>query len=112
LYKQFIFKRASFLFKICKTRILTVLLFGCGTWSLTVREQHRFGATENRVLRRTFGHKREKGAGVSRRPHNEELHNLYASPNVIRVIKSRRMKWAGHIARVGKKYIQYFVWKS
>jgi hypothetical protein len=55
---------------------------------------------ENRVLRRIYGPKREEVAGSWRRLHNEELHNLYASPNIIRVIKSRRLKWAGHVARM------------
>jgi len=55
---------------------------------------------ENRVLRKIFESKREEVAGDWRRVHNEELHNLYASPNIIRVIKSRRMKWAGHVARM------------
>jgi hypothetical protein len=56
---------------------------------------------ENRVLRRLFGPKREEVAGNWRRLHNEELHNLYASPNIIRVIKSGRMRWEGHVARMG-----------
>jgi hypothetical protein len=56
---------------------------------------------ENKVLRRIFGHKREEVAGGWRRLHNEELHNLYASPNIIRVIRPRKMRWAGHIAAMG-----------
>jgi hypothetical protein len=58
---------------------------------------------ENRVLRRIFGPKRDEGTGESRRLHNEELNDLCSSPNIIRVIKSRRMRWAGHVARVGEK---------
>jgi hypothetical protein len=61
---------------------------------------HILRVFENRVLRRTFGPKREKVAGGWRRLHNEELHNLYASPYIIRVIKLRRMRWEGHVARM------------
>jgi hypothetical protein len=64
---------------------------------------------ENRVLRRIFGHKREEVAGGWRRLHNEELHNLYASPNAIKVIKSRRMRLAGHVARVGEMRNAYTI---
>jgi hypothetical protein len=79
--------------KIYKTVILPVLLYGCETWSLTLREEHRLRIFENRVLRRIFGHKREED-GSWRKLHNDELHNLYSSPNIVRVIKSRRMRWA------------------
>jgi hypothetical protein len=65
---------------------------------------------ENRVLRRIFGSEREEVAGDRRRLHNEELHILYTSPNIIRVIKLKRMRWAGHIARMGRdeKCMKYF----
>jgi hypothetical protein len=76
-------------------------LYGCATQSLTFRE-HKLRAFENRELRRTFGPKREEVAGGWRRLHNEELHNLYASPNIIKVIKSRRTRWAGHVESVGE----------
>jgi hypothetical protein len=69
------------------------LSYGCETWSVTLREEHRLRLFENRVLRRIFGYKREEVAGDWRRLHNEELHNFYASLYVIRVIKSR-MRWA------------------
>jgi hypothetical protein len=88
--------------KYTKTIILAVVLCGCGTWSLTLSEEHRLGVPENRVLRRIFGRKEEEVVGSWRRLHNEELHNLYTSPNVSRVIKPRRMRWARHVAHMGE----------
>jgi hypothetical protein len=64
---------------------------------------------ENRVLRRIFGPKRDKATGEWRRLHNEELNDLYSSPNIIRVIKSKRMRWAGHVARMGKERGTYWI---
>jgi hypothetical protein len=87
--------------RIYKTIILPVVLYGCETWSLTLREQRRLKVFENRLLRRIFGPKRDDVMGDWRKLHNEELHNLYSSPNIIRMIKSRRMRWAGHVARMG-----------
>jgi hypothetical protein len=75
-------------------------LYGCGTWSLAPRDEHRLKVCENRVLKRIFGPKREEVVGGWRRLHNEELHNLYASSNITRVIKSRRMRWAEHVPLV------------
>jgi hypothetical protein len=75
--------------KICKTLILSVVLYGRETWSLTLREDHRLGVFVNRVLRRIFGPKRDEVTGEWRKLHNEELHILYSSPNIIRQIKSR-----------------------
>jgi hypothetical protein len=66
-------------------------LYGCATWSLTVREEHKLGVFENKMLRRIFRPEREEVAGGCRRLHSEVLCNLYTSPNIIRVIKSRRM---------------------
>jgi hypothetical protein len=83
-----------------KTIILPVVLYGCGTWSLTLREEHRLRVFENRVLRGIFGLKRDEVIGDWRKLHNEEFHNLYCSPSIIRMIKSRMMRWAGHVARI------------
>jgi hypothetical protein len=87
--------------KIYKTVILAFVLYGCETWSLTLREEHRLRVFENRLLRRIFGPKRKED-GSWRKLHNDELHSLYSSPNVVRVIKSRRMRWAGHVAHMGE----------
>jgi hypothetical protein len=76
-------------------------LYGFETWSLTLREVHRLRVFENRVVRGIFGPKRDEVKGELRKLHNEELHNLYSSPDIIRQIKSRRMRWAGHVARMG-----------
>jgi hypothetical protein len=86
--------------KIYRTVILQVVMYGCETWSLTLKEEHRLRVFENRVLR-IFGPKREED-GSWRKLHNDELHSLYSSPNIVRVIKSRRMRWAGHVARIGE----------
>jgi hypothetical protein len=85
--------------KIYKTVILPVALYGCETWSLTLGEEHRLRVFENRVLRRIFGPKREED-GSWRKLHNDELHSLYSSPNIVKEINSRRMRWAGHVARM------------
>jgi hypothetical protein len=86
-----------------RTVILPVVLYGCETSSLTLREEQRLRVFENRVLRRIFRSKRDETTGEWRRLHNEELNDLYSSPNIIRVIKSRRMRWAGHVASMGGK---------
>jgi hypothetical protein len=78
-----------------------VVLYGCETLSLTLREEHRLRVFENRVLRRMFGPKRAEVTGGWRKLHNEELHGSYSSPSIFRVIKARRMRWAGHVARLG-----------
>jgi hypothetical protein len=86
-----------------------VVLYGCETWSLTLREEHRLRVLENRVLRRIFGPKREEVTRGLRKLHNEKFRKLYSSPCIIRVRKSRRMRWAGHVARIGEN-IGYW-WK-
>ena len=86
--------------KIYGTIILPVVLYGCETWLLILREEHRLRVFENRVLRRIFGPKRDGVTGEWRKLHNEELNDLYSSPNIVWVIKSRRMRWAGHVARM------------
>jgi hypothetical protein len=74
--------------RIYKTIILPVVLYGCETWSLTIREEHGLRVFENRVLRRIFGPKRDEVTGEWKKMHNEELHNLYSSPDIIRQVKS------------------------
>jgi hypothetical protein len=85
--------------RIYKSIILPVVLYGCETLSLTLREGHRLRVFENRVMRRIFGSKRDEVMGGDwRKLWNEELQNLYSSSSVIRMIKSRNMRWAGHVA--------------
>jgi hypothetical protein len=86
--------------KIYRTVTLPVVLYGCETWALNLREEHRLRVFENRVLRRIFGPKREVDESW-RKLHNDELHNLYSSPHIVRVIKSRRMRWARFVAGMG-----------
>ncbi|KAJ4427680.1 hypothetical protein ANN_25329 [Periplaneta americana] len=95
--------------RIYKTVILPVLLYGCETWTLTLREEHRFRVFENKVLRKIFGAKRDEVTGEWRKLHNTELHALYSSPDIIRNIKSRRLRWAGHVARMGESRNAYRV---
>jgi hypothetical protein len=87
--------------KLYKTLILPVVLYGRETWSLTLREEHRLKVFENGDLRKIFGRKRDEVTGDWRKLHNEELHNMYSFPNIIRQI--RRMRWAGHVARKGEE---------
>jgi len=95
--------------KIYKTIIFTVVLYGCETWSLTLREKHKMRVLENRVLRRIFGPTRDKVTGEWRKLLNEEPNDLYCSPNIVRVMKSRRMRWAGHVVRMGERRGMYRV---
>jgi hypothetical protein len=88
--------------KIYKTIILSVVLYGYETWSLTLREGHRLRVFENRVLRRIFGPKGDEVMGEWRKLQSGELHNLYSSRDIIRQLKSRRMRWLGHVACMGE----------
>jgi hypothetical protein len=76
-------------------------------WSLTLRKQHRLRVFENRVLRRIFALRRDEVTRYWRKLHNEELHNVYSPPDIIRIIKSRKMRWAGHVARMGESRNAY-----
>jgi hypothetical protein len=88
--------RFIYVFMFLQNYNLPVFLYGCEILSLTLREEHRLKVFENRVLRRIFGPRRDEVTGDWMKLHNEELHNMYSSPN-----KSRRMRWAGHVARMG-----------
>ena len=81
------------------------ILCGCGTWSLTLKEERRLRGFENRVLREIFGPKRTEVTGETRKLHSEELHDLHCSPNFVRVVKSRRMRWAEHVVRIGERSV-------
>jgi hypothetical protein len=89
--------------RIYTTIILPVVIYGCEIWYLTVREEHKLKVFENREVRRIFGPKRDGVMGGWRKLHNEKLHNLYSSPSMIRIIKSRRKGWTGHVGRMGEK---------
>ena len=89
--------------------LLPVVLYGCETWALTLREERKLRVFENMVLRRIFGPRRAEVTGEWRRLRNEELNDLYSSPNIVRVIKSRRMRWARHVTRVGEERGAYRV---
>jgi len=95
--------------KIYRNIILPVVLFGCETWSLTLREERRTRVFMNNVLRRIFGRKRDEETGDWRRLHNEEINVLYSLPNIVQMIKSRRVRWAGHVARMGEERAVYRV---
>jgi hypothetical protein len=86
-----------------------VVLYGCETWPLTLREEHRLRLFKNRVLRRIFGPKRDEVTGDWRKLHNEEIRNLYSSPSIIRIIKSRTIRLTGHVARMGEKRNAYIL---
>src|SRR5215469_13295115 len=87
---------------ICRTIILPVVLCGCETWSLKMRKERRLRVFENGVLRRVFGPKRDEITGEWRKLHNEEVRDLYSLSNIVRVVKSRRMRWAVRVASMGK----------
>ena len=84
--------------KIYRTVILPVVLYWCEIWTLTLWQERRLRVFENRVLRRIFGPKRDEVTEERRKLHNEKLSDLYSLPNIVRVVKSRRMRWARHVA--------------
>jgi hypothetical protein len=96
--------------RIWKTIILPVDQYWWETWCLTLREEHRLRAFENRVLRRAFGLKCDEVTGGSRKLHDEELRDWYSSPSMIRMIKSSEMKWAGHAVLIGRKGTRIGYW--
>ena len=89
--------------KVYRTIILPVVFYGCETWSLTLREERRLRVFENKVFGRIFGPTRDEVTGNWREMHNEEINVLYSSPNIVRLIKSRRMRWAVHVPRMGEE---------
>jgi len=89
--------------KIYRTIILPVVLYGRETWSLTLREERKLRVFENMVMRRIFGPRRDEVTGEWRRLHYKELNDFYSSPNIVRVIKSRRIRWTGHVAHMGEE---------
>jgi len=93
----------NLIIKIYRTIILPVVLYGCETWSLILREERKLSLFENRVLKKIFGSRRDEVTEQWRKLHNEELNDLYSTPNLVRVIKLRRMRWAGHVARMGEE---------
>jgi hypothetical protein len=95
--------------KYTRTIILPVVLYGFEIWSFTLRQEHRLRVFDNRVLKRIFGPKRDEVTREWRNLHSEELHNLCWSPYIIRQIKSRRMRWTGHVARMGEQWEVYKV---
>ncbi|KAJ4435345.1 hypothetical protein ANN_17958 [Periplaneta americana] len=95
--------------RIYKTVILPVVLYGCETWTLTLRKEQKLKVFENKALRKIFGAKRDEVTGEWRKLHNTELHALYSSPDIIRNLKSRRLRWAGHVARMGESRNAYRV---
>jgi len=89
--------------EVYRTIILPVVLYGCEAWSPTLREERKLRLFEIMVLMRIFGPRRDEVTGEWRRLHNEELNDVYSLPNIVRVIKSRRMRWAGHVAHMGEE---------
>jgi len=109
--EPFVFQFALKNIKAFRSVILSFVLYGCETWSLALREEHRLVVFENMVLRKIFGPKRDEVRGHWKILHKDGLHALYSSPNVIRGIKSISVIWAGHVALWGQeRCIQGFGW--
>jgi hypothetical protein len=105
-----IFKMAGYFSgQLTYSTIILPVLYACETWLLTLREERKLRLFENRVLRRIFGRRRVEVIGDSRKPNNGEVNDLY-STNIFRVIESRRIRWAGHVARMGERRGAYRVW--
>ena len=96
--------------KIHRKLILPVVFYGCETWSLTSKEERRLRVFENRVLRRIFGPKRDEVTGEWRKLHSEELNDFYSSPNIVRVIKSRKNEMGGACSAYGGEAYTGFWW--
>jgi reverse gyrase len=94
----------------CKILILPAVWYGCETWSVILREEHRLKVFHNGVLRKVLGLKRSEVTIAWRKVHNEELHNLYSSSSIIKMMKSRRMRWAGNIARMRRRGMHRGYW--
>jgi len=103
MFRTLIYPSKNLKIKVYRTIILPVVLFGSETWSLILREERKLRVFENMVLRRIFGPRRDEVTGEWRRLRNEELNDLYSSPNIVRVIKLRKMRWAGHVAHMGEE---------
>ena len=102
-YRIFVFQFAIQILKIKLYRTISwPVLYECKTWSLSLREEHTPKVVESRVLKRLYGIDRDEVTGELRKLHNEELHGLF-SPNIFRVMKSKRMRCAGHVARMGER---------
>jgi hypothetical protein len=89
---------------------LTVVLYGFETWSLTLREERRLRMFENRVLRKIFGTKRDEVTREWRKLNIEQINDLYYSPNFVRIIKARTIRWAGHVDRMGRRDAYTWFW--
>ena len=115
MYPYITFCRLEIKIKIYRNIIFPVVLYGCETWSLTLREERKLRVFENRTLRRIFAPRSDEVTVEWGRLHNEELNDLYCSHNIVRVIKSRRIRWAGHVARMGdergRDVYMVLVWK-
>jgi hypothetical protein len=96
--------------KVYRNIVLPIVFYECETWSLTLTEERKLRVFVNRVLRKIYEPKRDELTGEGRKLHTEELYDLYPSPDIIRVIKSRRMRWTGHVACMGQRRGVYRVW--